>query len=181
MPVKNTTITPLPRQFPKTYFVSNHKVKYWGYNCKDEPNTTSKQHTKNRRDQEMNIPAHLKFSTSDEWVNLEGKIATIGVTDFAQSQLSDIVYVEITVESGDAVAKNTAVATLESVKAAADVNSPVSGTVKEINETLSGSPELINSDPYGAWLVKLEINDPNELTNLMDAAAYSKYCAERSH
>ncbi|MCC6148424.1 MAG: glycine cleavage system protein GcvH [Anaerolineaceae bacterium] len=130
----------------------------------------------------MNIPENLKFAQSDEWVKLEGNIATIGISDFAQEQLSDIVYVEITVASGDKVKKNSLVATMESVKAAADVNSPVSGTITEINDDLANAPETVNSDPFGkAWLVKLEVDDPSELDALMDASAYQSYCSNRSH
>ena len=130
----------------------------------------------------MTTPANLKFMTSDEWVKLDQNIATVGISDYAQNQLSDIVFVEITVAVGDQVEKNAVGATIESVKAAADVNIPVSGKVVEVNEAISQSPEVINSDPYGAgWLFKIELADPGELDALMDAAAYDKYCAERSH
>ena len=130
----------------------------------------------------MNIPSDLKYANTDEWVKVDGKVATIGITDFAQDQLSDIVFVEINVTVGDTVKKNDIGATLESVKAAADVNLPVSGKVKEINESLSDSPELVNSDPFGkAWMIKIELDNPGELDSLMDAAAYEKYCKERSH
>ncbi|NPV86052.1 MAG: glycine cleavage system protein GcvH [Anaerolineae bacterium] len=130
----------------------------------------------------MTTPANLKFMTSDEWVKLEGNVATVGISDYAQNQLSDIVFVEITVAVGDQVKKNAVGATIESVKAAADVNIPVSGKVVEINEAISQSPEVINSDPYGAgWLFKIELANPGELDTLMDAAAYDQYCAERSH
>jgi len=129
----------------------------------------------------MNIPTSLKYTASDEWIAIEGDLASIGVTDFAQSQLNDIVYVEITVEAGDSVSKNSSIATLESVKAAADVNTPISGIVKEINEKISDSPEMVNSNPYEAWLVKVEMNNSGELNGLMDAEAYQKYCEERSH
>lgn len=130
----------------------------------------------------MNIPAELKFTSSDEWVKLDGNIATIGVSDYAQSQLSDVVFVEITVTVGDAVKKNSTCATIESVKAAADVNSPVSGKVVEINEDLPQTPELVNTDPFGkAWIIKVEISNPAELDTMMDATAYDKFCSERSH
>ncbi len=130
----------------------------------------------------MKVPVDLKYSSSDEWIKLEGDVATIGITDYAQDQLSDIVFVEITVEPGEIVSKNSVGITLESVKAAADVNLPVSGKVLEINETLSQSPELVNSDPFGgAWMVKIQLSNPSEMENLMDAAAYEKYCQERSH
>ena len=130
----------------------------------------------------MNTPTNLKYTQSDEWVNLEGNVATVGITDYAQEQLSDIVYVEITVASGEDVKKNSLIATLESVKAAADINTPVSGTVIEVNEELGNTPELVNSDPYGkAWLVKLEVKDASEVNSLMDASTYESYCSTRSH
>ncbi|GAP18189.1 glycine cleavage system protein GcvH [Levilinea saccharolytica] len=130
----------------------------------------------------MNIPANLKYAETDEWVLVEGNVATIGISDHAQDQLSDIVFVEIVVSEGDTVKKGATCATLESVKAAADVNLPVSGKVVAINEDLAQTPEVVNSDPYGkAWMVKVELANPGELTGMMDAAAYEKYCAERSH
>jgi glycine cleavage system H protein len=130
----------------------------------------------------MKVMPNLKYANSDEWVSVDGKIATLGVSDYAQGQLSDIVFVEVIVAAGDAVKKNDTVATIESVKAAADVICPVSGKVIEVNEALSGSPEQVNSDPFGAaWLIKVELSNPAELDNLMDAQAYEKYCANRSH
>lgn len=130
----------------------------------------------------MNIPSNLKYTKSDEWVKVDGNVATIGVTDYAQEQLSDIVFVEITVSDGDDVKTGETIATLESVKAAADVSLPVSGTVTAINEALANTPELVNSDPFGAaWMIKVEIADPAELNGLLDAAGYEKYCEERSH
>ncbi len=130
----------------------------------------------------MNIPSNLKYTKSDEWVKVDGNIATIGVTDYAQEQLSDIVFVEITVSDGDDVKSGETIATLESVKAAADVSLPISGTVTAINEALANTPELVNSDSFGAaWMIKVEIADPAELNGLLDAAGYEKYCEERSH
>jgi glycine cleavage system H protein len=130
----------------------------------------------------MNIPSDLKYTRADEWIRVEGNVATLGVTDYAQDQLSDVVFVEVTVAEGDSVKKGDIAATLESVKAAADVNFPVSGTVTEINEDLAQNPEIVNSDPYGAaWMVKFEVSDSSEVNALMDAAAYDKYCQERSH
>lgn len=130
----------------------------------------------------MNVPTGLKFTNSDEWVKVDGNIATVGISDYAQEQLSDIVFVEITAAVGEAVKKNSTIATVESVKAAADVNCPVSGKVVEVNEALSQTPEAVNSDPFGAaWMLKLELSSPAELDNLMDADAYQKYCEERSH
>ncbi|MEJ5202324.1 MAG: glycine cleavage system protein GcvH [Anaerolineales bacterium] len=130
----------------------------------------------------MNTPTNLKYSKTDEWVNVDGNIATIGISDYAQDQLSDIVFVEIVVAVGDTVKPGDTLASLESVKAAADVNCPVSGKVVEINEALAQTPEVVNSDPYGkAWMVKVELANTSELETLMDASSYEKYCAERSH
>jgi glycine cleavage system H protein len=130
----------------------------------------------------MNVPTDLKYTKADEWIRVEGNTATLGVTDYAQDQLSDIVFVEVTVAADDEVKKGDIAATLESVKAAADVNFPVSGTVTEINEDLAQNPEIVNSDPYGeAWMVKFELSNSSEVDALMDAAAYEKYCEERSH
>ncbi|RMF46749.1 MAG: glycine cleavage system protein GcvH [Anaerolineae bacterium] len=128
----------------------------------------------------MNVPADLKYTKNDEWVKVEGNIATVGITDYAQEQLSDVVFVEILVSEGDSVSQGDSCATVESVKAAADVYMPVSGTVTATNEDLADTPEEVNSDPYGAaWMVKVELSDPAELDGLMDAAAYEAYCQER--
>ncbi|WP_322792637.1 glycine cleavage system protein GcvH [Bellilinea sp.] len=130
----------------------------------------------------MNVPTNLKYAKTDEWVKVEGNIAIIGVSDYAQSQLSDIVYFEFKVDPGDMVSKDQSVATLESVKAAADVNAPVSGKVLELNQSLTDQFEVINNDPYGAaWMLKIEMSNPAELDTLMDAAAYEAYCQERGH
>jgi len=130
----------------------------------------------------MNVPKNLKYSSTDEWVKVDGNTATIGITDYAQSQLSDIVYVEITAGAGQKLAKSAAIASVESVKAASDVNAPVSGKVVAVNDGLSKSPEDVNSDPYGAaWMVKLELANPAEINGLMDAAAYEKFCEGRGH
>jgi glycine cleavage system H protein len=128
----------------------------------------------------MNIPTDLNYTQNDEWIRVSGNIGTIGITDFAQNQLSDIVYVEIVVEPGESVNQGDTAATLESVKAAADVYFPVGGKVIEINETLPDAPETVNSDPYGAaWLVKIEISNPAELAGLLNAADYEKKTQEQ--
>ncbi len=128
----------------------------------------------------MSTPKGLKYAKTDEWVKVEGNEALVGISDYAQEQLSDVVYVELTVEEDDQVAKGDAVATVESVKAAADVNFPVSGKVVAVNEALADNPEVLNSDPYGAgWLVKMTLDDPSELDDLMDAEAYEAYNQER--
>lgn len=130
----------------------------------------------------MNIPGHLKFTKTDEWVKIEGNIATIGVSDFAQEQLSDIVFVEIVPGVGETVKAGSAAATLESVKAAADVNLPVSGKVIAVNSALADKPETVNTDPYGAaWMLKVELSNPAEVNALLDAAAYEASCKERGH
>jgi glycine cleavage system H protein len=130
----------------------------------------------------MNIPTDCKYTASDEWVKLEGKVATIGVTDYAQEQLSDVVFVEVVVAVGESVKKGSTIATIESVKAAADVNLPVSGKVVAINDDLPATPELVNSDPFGkAWMLKVEISDSSEVNGLMSPADYEKFLQERSH
>lgn len=130
----------------------------------------------------MNVPSNLKYTESDEWVLVEGTTATIGVTDYAQEALSDVVFFEAVVSVGDSIKAKSQIATLESVKAAADVNAPLAGKILEVNEDLGSSPELVNSDPYGkAWMVKLEIADPAALSKLMDAVAYEKFLETRSH
>ena len=129
----------------------------------------------------MNIPANLKYTKSDEWVRVEGTAATAGLTDYAQNALSDIVYVELP-PVGEAIGKGEKFGSVESVKAASDVYLPIGGTITAANETLSTAPEKVNSDPYGeAWMVKFTVANPAELSDLMDAAAYEKYCAERAH
>jgi glycine cleavage system H protein len=123
----------------------------------------------------MNIPGDLKYTENDEWIRVDGNIGTIGITDYAQDQLSDIVYLEIIVDEGDAVGKGDSCATVESVKAAADVYMPVSGEIVSINDELADTPEVINQDPYGqAWMVKVELSDPSELDDLMDNEAYKQ-------
>jgi glycine cleavage system H protein len=127
----------------------------------------------------MNFPNDLRYTKGDEWVRLEGSTATVGITDYAQEQLSDIVFVELP-STGQTFKKGEALASVESVKAASEVYLPVGGTVTEVNEALSDTPELVNQDPYGgAWMVKLTVADPAEAGDLMDAAAYEAYCKER--
>jgi glycine cleavage system H protein len=128
----------------------------------------------------MNIPTDLKYTPNDEWIRVEGKVGTVGITDFAQNALSDIVFVEIVVAIGDVVKKGDSAATLESVKAAADVYMPVGGKIVAINEALPDKPETVNTDPYGeAWMVKVEIADPGEVAALLGAAAYEKNTQEK--
>ncbi len=125
----------------------------------------------------MNAPANLKYTKSDEWFDpTSGKA---GLSDYAQSQLSDIVFVELLVEEGDTVEAGKPIASVESVKASAEIYSPASGTVSAVNKGLSDKPESLNSDPYGeAWMIQL---DGGSAAEAMDSAAYEKYCEERSH
>ena len=113
----------------------------------------------------------LKYSETHEWVKVEGDIAVIGVTDFAQSEMGDITYVDMP-EGDDEVSKDEEFGALESVKASSDLVCPVSGTVVENNAALEDAPELINQDPYENWIIKVKMSDPSELDALMDAAAY---------
>jgi glycine cleavage system H protein len=125
----------------------------------------------------MNIPSNLKYTKTDEWY--DPATGAMGLSDFAQSQLSDIVFVEIVVSLGETVAPGKAIASVESVKAAAETYASTSGKVVAVNEGLSGNPEILNNDPYGqGWMVKVEGADAS---GLMDAAAYTKYCEERAH
>ena len=127
----------------------------------------------------MNTPDNLKYNKSDEWVRVENGIAIIGITDYAQEKLSDIVFGEIQVGAGQIIEKGKEIASVESVKASADVTSPLSGQVLEINEKINASPELLNSNPYDqAWLIKLKISHPDELNDLMDSEAYLAYRKE---
>jgi glycine cleavage system H protein len=128
----------------------------------------------------MNIPNDLKYTKNDEWIKVEGNLGTVGITDYAQEQLSDIVFVEIIPGKGETLGQGEICATIESVKAAADVYSPASGSVVEVNEGLPDTPEVVNSDAYGAaWLVKIQLSKPGELDDLMDAAAYQEFCESR--
>ena len=129
----------------------------------------------------MAFPQDLKFTKNDEWIRVEGDQGTIGISEYAQQQLSDIVFFETTVGVGETAAKGTTCATVESVKAAAEVYLPVAGTVTAVNEALPTKPEQINTDPYGAaWMVKIKITNPAELAALLDAAGYEAYCLERA-
>lgn len=127
----------------------------------------------------MEFPEELKYSREHEWALVEGKVATIGITDFAQDKLGDIVFVELPAV-GDKVVKDEAMGVVESVKAVSDVYSPVSGTVIEINDDLPDSPDMINEDPYGdGWIVKIQMSDPTDLEDLMDSEAYELFVAEQ--
>jgi glycine cleavage system H protein len=121
----------------------------------------------------MNFPENLRYTKDHEWVRLEGgKVAVIGITDFAQKELGDIVFVEIPTV-GKALGAEEVFGTVEAVKTVSDLFLPVAGTIKELNPALTDAPELVNTDPYGeGWIIKLEVNDPADLDKLMNAAAY---------
>ena len=126
----------------------------------------------------MNIPSELKYSNDHEWVKIEGNKATIGVTDFAQSQLGDVVFVELP-QLGDEVTAGHSFSVIESVKAVSDICTPLSGKVIEINDLLTDAPETVNQDAYGAgWIVILEISDQSQIAELLDSAAYEKLLAD---
>ena len=118
----------------------------------------------------------LYYSESHEWVKVEGNVAIVGITDFAQHEMGDLSYVDIP-EVDDELEKGEEFGAVESVKAASDLYSPVSGTVIEINEELEDAPELLNQDAFANWIMKVEMSDPSELESLMDAAAYEAMCA----
>jgi len=121
------------------------------------------------------IPEELRYTKDHEWARIEGKRATVGITDHAQSELTDVVYVELP-KPGKAVKAGEVLGTVESVKAVSEIFAPVSGKVVEVNKALEDSPETVNQDPYGkGWMVALEVADPGEAKTLMDAAAYQKH------
>lgn len=120
----------------------------------------------------MNIPENLKYTKDHEWVRVEGNIATVGITDFAQSELGDIVFVEIDTENEE-LAQEEVFGTIEAVKTVSDLYMPLSGTIIEVNENLESQPELVNKDPYdGGWMVKVEIKDKAEIDKLLSAEQY---------
>ena len=123
----------------------------------------------------MNIPSELKYTKDHEWAKIEGDTVRIGITDYAQGELGDVVFVELP-EEGAEVSMNETFGSIEAVKAVADLFSPVSGEVIEVNEEIMDAPEKVNQDSYGAgWMVKIRITDPDEIAQLMDASAYKKH------
>ena len=123
----------------------------------------------------------VKYTKDHEWIKVDGDVATIGITDFAQGELSDIVYVEITA-LGKTIKRDEPLGTIEAVKAVSDLYSPVSGEVTEANEALKDSPASVNKDPYGTgWMAKIKISDPAEIAGLLDAAAYAELAAKSAH
>ena len=128
----------------------------------------------------MDYPAGLKYSREHEWVKLEGKVALVGITDFAQSELGDVVYVELP-EAGAEVEANNTFGVVESVKAVSDLYAPVSGTVTEVNQQLNDEPELVNSDPFeDGWMLRIEMSDVSEMDGLLDADEYKAFVEEES-
>lgn len=126
----------------------------------------------------MKIDPNCRYTESHEWIRVTGDEGTIGITDYAQSELSDIVYVELP-EPGDSFEQGEVYSTVESVKAASDCYLPVAGEILAVNEALEDAPEVVNSDPYGeGWFARIKITNPSELDSLMDAAAYEAFCAE---
>jgi glycine cleavage system H protein len=121
----------------------------------------------------MSVPQNLKYTKEHEWVLVEGDVATVGITAFAQGELGDIVYVEIETV-GESIDKDEVFGSVEAVKTVSDLFMPISGEILEFNEKLDGEPELVNSDPYGeGWMVKVKISDSSELEGLLDATAYA--------
>jgi glycine cleavage system H protein len=128
---------------------------------------------------DVKTPTDLKYARTDEWLRLEGETATVGISDFAQSELNDIVFVELP-EVGTEIGKGQSFGVVESVKAASDIYAPVAGSIIEVNTALQDQPELINSDPYGkGWLVKIRVSDSAGADDLMDSNAYQAYLKDR--
>lgn len=120
----------------------------------------------------MNFPGNLRYTKDHEWVNLNGNIATVGITDFAQSELGDIVFVEVETV-GKSLGAGEVFGTVEAVKTVSDLFLPVAGTINELNSTLAASPELVNTDPYGeGWMIKMTVSNPADVEALLDAAGY---------
>ncbi len=122
----------------------------------------------------MQIPANLKYTKEHEWISVEDEIATVGITDYAQGELGDLVFVELP-ETGSTVTQMEAFGTIEAVKAVSDLFAPVSGEVVEVNEQLNDTPEIVNKDPYGeGWMIKIKLDNPDELAELLDSESYKK-------
>ena len=127
----------------------------------------------------MAYPANLRYTKEHEWISLDGKIGTIGITDYAQNSLGDIVYVDVP-KVGDSVTANNSFGSVESVKAVSDLFSPVSGTVTAVNEDLKTSPDKINEAPHDTWIIKVELADISDFEKLLDSAAYDKFVSEET-
>jgi glycine cleavage system H protein len=125
----------------------------------------------------MSYPTNLRYTREHEWIAVEGSIGSIGITDYAQNSLGDIVYVDAP-KVGDQVSANATFGSVESVKAVSDLFSPVSGKVTAVNEELKTAPDKINQDPHGTWIIKVELSNPGEVSTLLDAVAYEAFIAE---
>lgn len=120
----------------------------------------------------MNIPSNLRYTKDHEWIRVEGNEAFVGITDYAQSELGEIVFVDINTQ-GETIGQDETFGSIEAVKTVSDLNMPVSGEVLEVNEAINDQPELVNNDPYGeGWMIKIRLADPAELDTLLDAAGY---------
>ena len=125
----------------------------------------------------MNIPSNLKYTKDHEWISLEGNVATVGITDFAQGELGDIVYVDVNTV-GEHLEANSVFGTVEAVKTVSDLFLPVTGKILEVNDGLNNNPEVVNADPYGeGWMIKMEVDSTADVEALMDAAAYEELVA----
>ena len=123
----------------------------------------------------MNTPSNLRYTKEHEWIRVEGDVAYVGITDYAQSELGEIVFVDINTE-GETLGQNEVFGSVEAVKTVSDLNMPVSGEVLAINEAINDQPELVNNDPYGeGWMIKITVDNPDELNNLLDAAGYQEF------
>lgn len=123
----------------------------------------------------MNIPKNLKYTSDHEWVNVDGAVATMGITDYAQGELGDIIYLDVTAAVGDVVNAGDVLGTIEAVKTVSEIFSPISGTIKEINTGINDVPSIINQDPYErGWMIKIEPSNADEIANLMDSTSYSE-------
>jgi glycine cleavage system H protein len=126
----------------------------------------------------MNIPSELKYTKDHEWCRIEGDVAVVGITDFAQSELGDVVFLELP-ESGASAAAGKEFGTIEAVKAVSELFAPVSGKIFEVNTAVADTPETVNQDPYGdGWMIKIKLSDPAEVGGLLDAAAYNRLIGE---
>jgi glycine cleavage system H protein len=128
----------------------------------------------------MTYPATYRYTREHEWIEVEGKTGKVGITDYAQSTLGDIVFVDLP-KPGSSVERGKVFGSIESVKAVSDLFSPVTGAVIEVNQELATAPEKINSDAHGAWILKVELADPSEIGQLLDAEAYEKFVKEETH
>jgi glycine cleavage system H protein len=123
----------------------------------------------------MNIPSNLRYTKEHEWIRVEGDVAYVGITDYAQSELGEIVFVDINTE-GETLAQDEVFGSVEAVKTVSDLNMPVTGEVLEVNETINDQPELVNNDPYGeGWMIKISVANPAELDSLLDADGYQAH------